>query len=58
MKLRCYCCGEEVSGGMFALVTLAMPDCPVDRVFIFLLDHVERVDSGSSLTVARYLPIK
>jgi hypothetical protein len=50
MKLRCYCCGEPI-GGMIALVSMTPPPEAVDRVFVFLPDHVERTEYTVSLLV-------
>lgn len=41
MKLRCYCCGEPITG-QIALVS-TRPDA-VDRVFVMKPEHVERAD--------------
>ena len=41
MKLRCYCCGEPLTGEI-ALMTNSHDS--VDRVFVLKPDHVERVD--------------
>jgi hypothetical protein len=50
VKLRCYCCGEAVEN-MLALVTMTPPPDAVDRVFVFLPDHVERTEGTTSLLV-------
>lgn len=50
MKLHCYCCGERI-GDAVALVTQA--ENSVDRVFVMLPEHSNRVDGGSCEIVAR-----
>lgn len=52
MKLRCYCCGAEILDDM--PIVLVSPDTrEVDRVFVMLAGHQNRVDGGSSEVVAR-----
>jgi hypothetical protein len=45
VTLRCYCCGEPISGEI-ALVT--MSPTAVDRVFVALPEHIERFDDEST----------
>lgn len=50
MKLRCYCCGKPV----FDEVVLATASADeVDRVFILLPEHKDRVEGGSTEIVTR-----
>lgn len=54
MKLRCYCCGEEISDdSTFALVTLQ--ETEVDRVFIMKSDHTCRVEDANVIPVRKAL---
>ena len=50
MKLRCYCCGDEVEE-VIALVT--MSESSVDRVFIMSPDHTDRVENITTVLVVR-----
>lgn len=45
MKMRCYCCGEAIpQGAAVALVFSGTEDMQVDRTFLMLPEHVERLD--------------
>ena len=50
MKLRCYCCGEELDGTI-ALVT--MSETGTDRVFVMKPEHVARVEDVEVIFVAK-----
>ena len=51
MKLRCYCCGEPITG-QIALVSMSHDSA--DRVFVMLPEHVERADdSAQSMIVSK-----
>lgn len=53
MKLRCYCCGTPIRGRI-ALVTQGDDgDRAVDRVFVMLPEHENRVDDPQSMIVQR-----
>lgn len=47
VQLRCYCCGEPVSGD-FAIASMAWP---TDRVFIVSLEHLGRLDDVKAILV-------
>lgn len=51
LKLRCYCCGEEIEGPMVALVSLGQEG--TDRVFIFDPEHVNRAEDARAEFVIR-----
>lgn len=55
MKLRCYCCGTPIEGPV-ALVTQDTKE--VDRVFVMLPEHKNRVDGGSNEVVERAEHVK
>lgn len=50
MKLRCYCCGEEITDPEFAICS--MSDTP-DRVFLALREHVTRFEATNFFFVRR-----
>lgn len=41
MRMRCYCCGEELNG----LFTLCAYQDDADRVFVFKPEHVAKIDA-------------
>lgn len=50
LNLHCYCCGDPITQSRFALVQYTTGD-PVDRVFVFKMDHLGRIDQQGTATM-------
>lgn len=48
VALRCYCCGEPITGEI-ALMTMSPSE--TDRVFVALPEHIERFDDETTRTM-------
>lgn len=53
-QLICYCCGHEILTNSFALVS--MKGDGNDRMFLFLPEHVKRVDDAQTVVYVERRP--